>query len=73
MSSEQEVANALPSNFDINGLSKAFGNPTEAFRILDKNDDGRVTKEDLQILLEQFGIKGFAAKTLAKYIFKKLT
>ncbi len=72
MSSEQEVANAMPSNFDMDGLSQAFTNPTEIFRMLDKNGDGRVTKEDLKLLLEQFGIKGVAAKVLAKFIFKKL-
>jgi Ca2+-binding EF-hand superfamily protein len=72
MSSEEEVAKALPSNFDVSGLSNAFSNPTQAFRMLDKNGDGRVTKEDLQILLEQFGIKGMVGKALAKLIFKKL-
>ena len=72
MSSEQDVANQIPSSFDISGLSNAFSNPTEAFRMLDKNGDGRVTKEDLQILLEQFGIKGLAAKVLAKYLFQAI-
>jgi len=28
--------------------------------------------EDLKLLLEQFGIKGVAAKVLVKFIFKKL-
>ncbi|CAF1228408.1 unnamed protein product [Adineta steineri] len=72
MSSAHDVANAIPSNFDMAGLSNAFSNPQEAFRILDKNNDGRVTKEDLQMLLEQFGINGMAAKILSKYIFKQL-
>ena len=43
MSSEKEVADILPSNFDVGGLSSAFSNPTQAFRMLDKNSDGRVT------------------------------
>ncbi|UJR13974.1 hypothetical protein I4U23_000977 [Adineta vaga] len=72
MSYEQEAANALPSKFDVAGLKNAFSNPTEAFRMLDKNGDGRVTKEDLQLLLQQHGVKGIAAKLLAKAIFKKL-
>jgi Ca2+-binding EF-hand superfamily protein len=72
MSSEKEVADQLPSNFDVSGLSSAFSNPEQAFRLLDKNGDGRVTKEDLKLLLEQFGIKGIPAKVLAKFIFKRL-
>jgi Ca2+-binding EF-hand superfamily protein len=72
MSSSHEAAHAIPSSFDINGLTNAFSNPAEAFRMLDKNGDGRVTKEDLQLLLQQFGINGMAAKVLAKYIFKEL-
>ncbi|CAF0748179.1 unnamed protein product [Rotaria sordida] len=56
MSSAREAASALPSNFDMNGLTNAFSNPIQAFRMLDKNNDGRVTKEDLQLLLQQFGI-----------------
>jgi Ca2+-binding EF-hand superfamily protein len=72
MSSAHEAANSLPSNFDINGLTNAFSNPAEAFRILDKNNDGRVTKEDLQLLLQQFGINSMAAKVLSKYFFKQL-
>ncbi|CAF0902224.1 unnamed protein product [Adineta ricciae] len=72
MPSEQDAANALPSEFDVAGLKKAFSNPVEAFRALDQNGDGRVTKEDLQLLLERFGVKGVAAKLLAKVIFKKL-
>lgn len=72
MSSAHEAADALPSDFDMNGLSDAFSNPTQAFRMLDKNGDGRVTKEDLQALLQQFGVNSMAAKVLAKYIFKEL-
>jgi len=72
MPSEEETANALPSNFDVGGLKNAFSNPTQAFRMLDQNGDGRVTKEDLQLLLEKFGIKGMAAKVLAKFLFQKL-
>jgi len=72
MPSSHEAAHAIPSSFDINGLTNAFSNPAEAFRMLDKNGDGRVTKEDLQLLLQQFGINGMAAKVLAKYIFKEL-
>jgi len=41
MSSEQEVASAMPSNFDMGSLSQAFTNPTEIFCMLDKNGDGR--------------------------------
>ncbi len=72
MSSAHEAANALPSNFDVGGLTNAFSNPAQAFRMLDKNNDGRVTNEDLQVLLQQFGVNGMAAKILAKYIFKQL-
>ncbi|CAF2911568.1 unnamed protein product [Rotaria sp. Silwood2] len=72
MSSEREAADALPSSFDVGGLSNAFTNPTEAFRMLDQNGDGRVTEADLTILLEKFGIKGLSAKVLAKFIFKNL-
>jgi len=72
MSSAHEAANALPSNFDLGGLTNAFSNPAQAFRMLDKNNDGRVTNEDLQVLLTQFGVNGMAAKVLAKYIFKQL-
>lgn len=72
MSSEEEAASQLPSSFDVHGLNNALGNPREAFRMLDKNGDGRVTTEDLQILLEQFGIKGMAGKVVAKFIFKQL-
>lgn len=72
MSSAQEAANALPSNFDIHGASGAFSNPTEIFRMLDKNNDGRVTKDDLAKVLEQFGVNGMAAKVLSSYLFKQL-
>ena len=72
MSSEQEIAKALPSNFDVQGLSNAFSNPAEAFSMLDTNGDGRVTIDDLQALLGQFGITGPVGKAVAKLIFKKL-
>jgi hypothetical protein len=72
MPSAQEAANAIPSSFDIGGLSNALGNPTQIFRMLDKNNDGRVTKEDLAKLLEQYGVNGMAAKVLSSYLFKQL-
>lgn len=72
MPSKGEAASAIPSNFDIDGLTNAFSNPVEAFRMLDKNGDGKITRDDLQKLLQQFGINGFAAKVLAKYMFKEL-
>lgn len=72
MSSAQDAANALPSNFDMGGLSNALSNPTAVFNMLDKNDDGKVTKEDLAKLLEQFGVNGMAAKCLSSYLFKQL-
>jgi Ca2+-binding EF-hand superfamily protein len=72
MPSEQEAINVIPSNVDMNGIADAFNNPTQIFRMLDKNNDGRVTKEDLQLLLEQLGINGMAANILSKYIFKEL-
>jgi Ca2+-binding EF-hand superfamily protein len=72
MSSAHEAAHALPSSFDLAGLTKAFSNPAQALRMLDKTGDGRVTKEDLQLLLQEFGINGMAAKVLSKYLFKQL-
>ena len=72
MPTSREAAHALPSNFDMSGLTNAFSNPAQAFSMLDKNGDGRVTKEDLQKLLQEFGINGMAAKVLSKYIFKQL-
>ena len=72
MSSAQEAANALPSSFDIGGLSNAMNNPSQVFAMLDKNNDGRVTKEDLAKLLQQFGVNGMAAKVLSSYLFKQL-
>jgi Ca2+-binding EF-hand superfamily protein len=72
MSSAHEAAQALPSSFDMAGLTNAFSNPTQAFRMLDQTGDGRVTKEDLQLLLQQFGIPSMAAKVLSKYFFKEL-
>ena len=72
MSSAQEAANSLPSNFDIGGLSNALNNPQAIFSMLDKNNDGKITKDDLTKLLEQFGVNGFAAKYLASYLFKQL-
>ncbi|CAF2750706.1 unnamed protein product [Rotaria sp. Silwood2] len=72
MSSAHEAANALPSNFDMGGLSNALNNPAQVFSMLDKNNDGRVTKQDLAQLLEQFGVNGMAAKVLSSYLFKQL-
>lgn len=72
MSSANEAANALPSNFDMSGLSNAFSNPDQIFRMLDQNGCGSVTVEDLQLILQKFGITGMAAKILAKYLFKQL-
>lgn len=72
MSSAQDAANALPSNFDMGALEGALSNPTAVFRMLDKNNDGRVTREDLAKLLEQFGVNGMAAKILSSYLFKQL-
>ncbi|CAF3463444.1 unnamed protein product [Rotaria socialis] len=72
MSSAHEAANILPSNFDIGGLSNALNNPAQVFSMLDKNNDGRVTKQDLALLLEQFGVNGMAAKVLSSYLFKQL-
>ncbi|CAF1623819.1 unnamed protein product [Rotaria sp. Silwood1] len=72
MSSAHEAANALPSNFDLGGLSNAFNNPAQVFSMLDKNNDGRITKQDLAQVLEQFGVNGMAAKVLSSYLFKQL-
>ena len=72
MSSEKEAINAMPSNTNMDSLFDTMNNPTQIFRILDKNNDGRITKEDLQLLLEQFGINGMAATILSKYIFNQL-
>jgi Ca2+-binding EF-hand superfamily protein len=72
MPSAQDVAKALPSNFDLHGLTDTFNNPMQAFRMLDKNGDGRITRDDLQMLLQQFGVDGMAAKLLSKYLFKQL-
>ncbi|CAF1586232.1 unnamed protein product [Rotaria magnacalcarata] len=70
MSVEQEVADALPDDFDLYGLTKAFNNPLEALKLLDSNGDGKITKEDLQELLERFGFNSFAAKITAKLLKK---
>ncbi|CAF4701204.1 unnamed protein product, partial [Rotaria socialis] len=72
MSFEQEVSDALPDDFGLYGLAKAFNNPLEAFKLLDSNGNGKITKEDLQKLLERFGFNGFAAKITAKLLFNKL-
>ena len=48
MSFEQEVADALPDDFDLAGLTEAFNNPLEAFKILDSISDGKITKEALK-------------------------
>jgi Ca2+-binding EF-hand superfamily protein len=72
MSSAKEAANAIPSSFDMGGLSNALNNPTQIFSMLDKNNDGRITKDDLAKLLQEFGVNGMAAKVLASYLFKQL-
>ncbi|CAF3354833.1 unnamed protein product [Rotaria socialis] len=72
MSFEQEVADALPDDFGLYGLAKAFNNPLEAFKLLVSNGNGKITKEDLQKLLERFGFNGFAAKITAKLLFNTL-
>ncbi|UJR13966.1 hypothetical protein I4U23_000969 [Adineta vaga] len=72
MPSEQEAIKVLPTDVDMNGITDAFNDPVQIFRMLDKNNDGRITKEDLQVLLEQFGIHGMASSVLSRYIFKQL-
>jgi Ca2+-binding EF-hand superfamily protein len=72
MPSEQEAIHAIPSDIDINGISNALNDPSQVFRMLDKNNDGRVTKEDLELLLTQFGLNGMAANILSKYLFNQL-
>ncbi|CAF2713412.1 unnamed protein product [Rotaria sp. Silwood2] len=72
MSFEQDAINAIPSNIDINNISDRLNDPTQIFNMLDKNNDGQITKEDLKLLLEQFGINGMAANILSKYIFQQL-
>ncbi len=72
MPSEQEAIDAISSNVDINGISDTLNNPTQIFRMLDKNNDGRITNEDLQFLLAQFGVNNMAANSLSKYIFNQL-
>ncbi|CAF1143856.1 unnamed protein product [Rotaria sp. Silwood1] len=72
MSFEQEAINVIPSDININNISDGFNNPTQIYHMLDKNNDGRITKEDLQLLLEQYGINGMAANILSKYIFQQL-
>lgn len=72
MSSAHEAADALPHNFDLNGLSDAFSNPMQIFSMLDQNNDGRITKQDLEKLLVQFGLNSMAAKVLSSYLFKQL-
>jgi Ca2+-binding EF-hand superfamily protein len=72
MPSEQEAIDAISSNVDINGISDTLNNPTQIFRMLDKNNDGHITNEDLRLLLEQLGINGMAANILSKYIFNQL-
>jgi len=72
MASEQAALNALPADADINGISDTFNNPAQMFKILDKNNDGRITNDDLQLLLQQYGITGIAAKIVSKYLFDQL-
>lgn len=40
-------------------------NPTEIFNMLDKNNNGSLTKNDLDKLLEQFEVNGMAEKVLS--------
>ncbi|CAF1474224.1 unnamed protein product [Rotaria magnacalcarata] len=51
---------------------KHLGDPAQLFQLLDKNNDGRITKEDLQLLLERFGVPGAASNSVSKYIFQQL-
>lgn len=72
MPSEKEAIHAIPSDVDINGIADTLNNPTQIFNMLDKNNDGRITNDDLQVLLTQFGVNGMAANILSKYVFKQL-
>jgi Ca2+-binding EF-hand superfamily protein len=72
MSLEQAAINAVPSSLDIDGVTNTLNDPTQILRILDRNNDGRITKEDLELLFEQFGINGMAAKVVSKYVFNQL-
>ena len=72
MSFADEAANALPSDINMSGLSSTLKNPAHVFSMLDKDNDGRVTKDDLAKLLEQFGVSSMPAKILSKYLFKQL-
>lgn len=63
MLSTQDAADAL-----FNTLN----NPTEIFNMFDKNNDGRITRDDLAKLLEQFGVNSMAAKILSAYLFQQL-
>lgn len=72
MSSEREAIKAIPSDVDINGITDTFNNPAQIFGILDKNNDGKITNVDLELLLSQFGVQGMAATILSKYLFNQL-
>lgn len=72
MSTEREAIKAIPSDIDINGITDTFNNPAQIFGMLDKNNDGKITNTDLELLLSQYGIHGMAVSILAKYIFSQL-
>lgn len=72
MSTEREAAKVIPSDIDINGITDAFSNPAQIFGMLDKNNDGKITNTDMELLLSQYGIQGMAASILAKYVFNQL-
>ena len=72
MSSEREAIKVLPSDIDINGITDTFNNPSQIFGMLDKNNDGKITNADLELLLSQHGIHGVAVSILSKYIFNQL-
>ncbi len=72
MSTEQQAIDAIPSNVDINNISDTLSDPTQFFRMLDKDHGGYITKEDLQLLLQEFSIDSTAANILSRYIFQEL-
>lgn len=72
MEYDEDAIDSMPDDFDIESATEAFNDPDAIMAMLDQNNDGRITKEDLQLLLGKFGIKGMAAKVLAKFLFKSL-